>query len=65
MQATAPIKLYRSVVSGRSHRAELFLSLLGLPYTVIDIEGLYRVVAFLRNTVDRPQLEAELAGAAA
>jgi len=38
MQASAPIKLYRSVISGHAHRAELFLSLLGLPYAAIDID---------------------------
>lgn len=38
MQPVTPIKLYRSIVSGHSHRAELFLSLLGLPYTAIDID---------------------------
>lgn len=34
----SPIKLYRSVISGHAHRAELFLSLLGLPYTAIDVD---------------------------
>ena len=38
MQTTSPIKLYRSIVSGHAHRAELFLSLLGLPYSTIDID---------------------------
>ena len=38
MQATAPITLYRSLISGHAHRAELFLSLLGLPYTPVDID---------------------------
>ncbi|HJV87633.1 MAG TPA: glutathione S-transferase [Noviherbaspirillum sp.] len=38
MQASSPIKLYRSVVSGHAHRAELFLSLLGLSYTPIDVD---------------------------
>lgn len=38
MQAPSPIKLYRSVISGHAHRAELFLSLLHLPYTAIDID---------------------------
>ncbi|MBI3525255.1 MAG: glutathione S-transferase family protein [Betaproteobacteria bacterium] len=32
-----PIKLYRSPVSGHSHRVELFLSLLGLPVEIINI----------------------------
>lgn len=38
MQPVIPIKLYRSVFSGHSHRAELFLALLGLPYTTIEID---------------------------
>lgn len=38
MQPLSPIKLYRSVVSGHAHRAELFLSLLGLPYAAIDVD---------------------------
>lgn len=33
-----PIKLYRSVISGHSHRVELFLSLLGLPFECVDID---------------------------
>src|SRR6266446_5273835 len=33
-----PIKLYRHVLSGHSHRVELFLSLLGLPYEMIDVD---------------------------
>ena len=38
MQPTNPIKLYRSILSGHAHRAELYLSLLDLPYTAIDID---------------------------
>jgi glutathione S-transferase len=38
MHPQSPIKLYRSLVSGHAHRAELFLALLGLPYTPIDID---------------------------
>ncbi|HEX9813267.1 MAG TPA: glutathione S-transferase [Burkholderiales bacterium] len=33
-----PIKLYRFRLSGHSHRAELFLSLLGLPYERNDVD---------------------------
>ena len=33
-----PIKLYRSVISGHSHRVELFLSLLGLPFECVDVD---------------------------
>lgn len=42
MNATAnspaqPIRLYRFFLSGHSHRVELFLSLLKLPYTLVDV----------------------------
>ncbi|MDY0037735.1 MAG: glutathione S-transferase [Zoogloea oleivorans] len=33
-----PIKFYRFTLSGHSHRAELFLSLLGLPVEPIDVD---------------------------
>lgn len=33
-----PIKLYRFRLSGHSHRVEMFLSLLGLPFETIDID---------------------------
>lgn len=32
-----PIKLYRAAVSGHSHRVELLMSLLGLPFEAIDV----------------------------
>jgi glutathione S-transferase len=32
-----PIRLYRHALSGHAHRVELFLSLLGLPYELIDV----------------------------
>jgi glutathione S-transferase len=51
MQANAPIKLYRSVISGHAHRAELCLALLGLSYTAIDIDlraGQQKSPEFLR-----------------
>ena len=38
MQPVTPIKLYRNPLSGHAHRAELFLSLLDLPYTLIDVD---------------------------
>ena len=38
MQSNTPIKLYRNVLSGHAHRVELFLSLLGLPYSLIEID---------------------------
>jgi glutathione S-transferase len=33
-----PIKLYRAAVSGHSHRVELFLSLLGLPVELVNVD---------------------------
>ena len=33
-----PLKLYRSAVSGHAHRVELFLSLLGLPFELINVD---------------------------
>jgi glutathione S-transferase len=33
-----PIKLYRAELSGHSHRVQLFLGLLGLPYTLVDVD---------------------------
>lgn len=33
-----PIKLYRHPLSGHSHRVELFVHLLGLPITLIDVD---------------------------
>lgn len=33
-----PIKLHRFTLSGHSHRAELFLSLLGLPVEALDVD---------------------------
>jgi len=38
MTNTPPIKLYRHALSGHSHRVELFLSLLGLTYELIDVD---------------------------
>lgn len=33
-----PIKVYRMALSGHCHRVELFLSLLGLPHTLVDVD---------------------------
>ena len=33
-----PIRLYRAALSGHSHRVQLFLSLLGLPFEMVDID---------------------------
>jgi glutathione S-transferase len=38
MPSQQPLKLYRSPLSGHSHRAQLFLSLLGLPVQLIDLD---------------------------
>ena len=45
-----PIKLHRFFLSGHSHRVELFLSLLGLPYERVDVDlaaGAHKQPAFL------------------
>jgi len=45
-----PIRLHRFALSGHSHRAELFLSLLGLPYELIDTDlpkGAHKMPEFL------------------
>lgn len=38
LQAMKPIKLYRHRISGHSHRVELMLSLLRLPFEAIDVD---------------------------
>jgi glutathione S-transferase len=50
-QLGQPIQLYRHALSGHSHRAELFLSLLGLPFERIDIDlaaGAHKQPEFLK-----------------
>lgn len=45
-----PIKLHRMALSGHCHRVELFLSLLGLPVELIDVDlaaGAHKTPAFL------------------
>ncbi len=45
-----PIKLHRMALSGHSHRVELFLSLLGLPVELVDVDltrGEHKTPAFL------------------
>jgi glutathione S-transferase len=37
-QPMNPIRLYRSAISGHAHRIELFLSLLGLPFELINVD---------------------------
>lgn len=47
---TQPIRLYRHPLSGHSHRAEMFIRMLGLPLTLIDVDlvnGEQRQAAFL------------------
>ncbi|EPX58129.1 Glutathione S-transferase [Cystobacter fuscus DSM 2262] len=49
-QPTRPIRLYRHALSGHSHRVELFLSLLKLPFELVDIDlasGEHKSPAFL------------------
>lgn len=46
----SPVKLYRMALSGHCHRVELFLSLLGVPVTLVDVDlarGEHKVPAFL------------------
>ncbi|MDB5929401.1 MAG: glutathione S-transferase-like protein [Polaromonas sp.] len=33
-----PIRLYRALVSGHAHRVELFMSLLGLPFEMVEVD---------------------------
>lgn len=50
-QPRRPIRLYRHALSGHSHRAELFLSLLGLPFERLDIDlaaGAHKQPEFLK-----------------
>jgi glutathione S-transferase len=35
---TAPIRLYRFALSGHAHRVQLFLSLLGLPHEIVEVD---------------------------
>lgn len=47
-----PIKVYSASISGHSHRARLFLSLLGLPFETVEIDlslGEQRTPEFLRR----------------
>ncbi|MDX5379505.1 MAG: glutathione S-transferase N-terminal domain-containing protein, partial [Halomonas sp.] len=46
----APIKLYRHPKSGHSHRVELMMALLDLPYETVDIDlvnGAHKAPEFL------------------
>ena len=47
---SAPLRLHRLALSGHCHRVELLLSMLGLPYTVVDVDlrrGEHKQPAFL------------------
>ena len=51
MSANQALKLYRHPLSGHSHRVELALSLLGLPYELIDVDllkGAHKQPEFLK-----------------
>ena len=51
MTPNQPIKLYRHPLSGHAHRAELALSLMGLPYESIDVDlmaGAHKTPEFLK-----------------
>jgi len=50
VQPAQPIRLYRHALSGHAHRVELFLSLLGLPSVLVDVDlkgGEHKSAAFL------------------
>jgi glutathione S-transferase len=50
MKPAQPIKLHRLHLSGHCHRVELFMSLLGLPYELVDVDlagGEHKQPAFL------------------
>lgn len=38
MKPTQPLRLHRHPISGHSHRVELYLSLLGLPYELVEVD---------------------------
>jgi glutathione S-transferase len=42
MKPTRPIRLHRHPISGHSHRVELLLSLLGLPYELVHVDLMSR-----------------------
>lgn len=51
MTANRPLTLHRHALSGHSHRAQLALSLMGLPYRLIDVDlmkGAHKTQAFLQ-----------------
>ena len=53
-QPTQPITLYRHPLSGHSHRAQLFLSLAGIPARLVDVDlmkGAHKQPDFLKLNV--------------
>lgn len=53
---TESIKLCRHPLSGHCHRVELFLSLLGLPFELVEVDllgGQNRQAEFLEKTMRR------------
>ena len=51
MTSNHPLKLYRHPLSGHSHRAQLALSLMGLPHELIDVDlmkGAHKAPEFLK-----------------
>ncbi len=47
-------RLYRHPLSGHSHRAQLFLSILGVPHTLVDVDvlqGQHKTPAFLHKNL--------------
>jgi glutathione S-transferase len=54
MKPSQPIRLFRHPISGHSHRVELGLSLLGLPYELVHVElmqGAHKQPEFLAKNV--------------
>jgi glutathione S-transferase len=54
MKPSQPIRLFRHPISGHSHRVELCLSLLGLPYELVHVElmkGAHKQPEFLAKNV--------------
>lgn len=50
----APLRLFRHPLSGHSHRVELFLSLLGLPFELVNVNlaaGAHKAPEFLTKNV--------------
>lgn len=49
-----PIKLYRMALSGHCHRVEMFMSLLGLPYELVEVDlraGAHKTPEFISKNL--------------